>query len=260
MNIQGAAAILEYNAIESPFSQPRNQIGGQCLAALVGVCITKLFALNADFENLRWLAGAFAVGISSAVMTLTGTVHPPAGATALLAAVEPEISGLGWLYLGVILLSSIITNVVACLLNNIQRQYPMYWWSPHEKITTVKSADTETGQKEEKVDATEGQETVVHTHDGPGIHLDSRGITVPEDFYLAYNERSMLKILEERLRETRDEDARDGNTRNESSPDTGTSEHSKSKSLSSQSSLPPINLDARIIYDTDRRPFARTRR
>ena len=207
---QGAAAILEYNAIESPFSQPRNQIGGQLLAAIIGVCITKLFELNADFENLRWLAGAIAVGLCSAVMTLTGTVHPPAGATALLAAVEPSISGLGWLYIGIVALCSVITHAVACLLNNIHRQYPIYWWSPQEKITRVKKDPEKAQKKPGSLDPAKGQESVVHTHsEGQSIHISAQGCFVPEDFYLGAEERSVLKVLEERLRETIDRDTRD---------------------------------------------------
>ncbi|CAF9937474.1 MAG: hypothetical protein ALECFALPRED_007262 [Alectoria fallacina] len=48
----GAAAILEFNAIESPLAQPRNTIIGHVLSAAVGVGIAKLLKLNADFKNL----------------------------------------------------------------------------------------------------------------------------------------------------------------------------------------------------------------
>ena len=63
-------------------------------ASVIGVGITKIFALLPPerFLDLRWLAGALAVGASSAVMSMTKTVHPPAGATALLAATTPEIT------------------------------------------------------------------------------------------------------------------------------------------------------------------------
>jgi CBS-domain-containing membrane protein len=90
------------------------------------VGITKLFQLNSDFENLRWVAGALSVGLTSAFMGLTNTIHPPAGATALLAATTPEITELGWFFLPLILLGSVLLVAVGCVTNNIQRQFPIY--------------------------------------------------------------------------------------------------------------------------------------
>lgn len=127
---KGAAAILEYNTIESPLAQPRNSIVGHLISAVVGIGITKLFELNANFESLRWVAGAMACGLASAAMVLTKTVHPPAGATALLAAVDPNVSRLGWYLLPLVLLSVVLTVGSACLINNVQRQFPLYWVTP----------------------------------------------------------------------------------------------------------------------------------
>lgn len=64
-------------------------------------------------------------------MQMTATTHPPAGATALLAAVNDEVIAIGWYYLPVILLSSALVLVSALLINNIQRRYPVYWFEPH---------------------------------------------------------------------------------------------------------------------------------
>lgn len=44
-NVQGASAVLCYEAIEAPLAQPRALIGGHFISALVGICITKLFGL-----------------------------------------------------------------------------------------------------------------------------------------------------------------------------------------------------------------------
>jgi hypothetical protein len=95
-------------------------------SAIIGVGITKLFHLNPDFENLRWVAGALSVGLASAFMGLTNTIHPPAGATALLAATTPEITELGWYLVPLIMLGSVLLVAVGCITNNIQRQFPMY--------------------------------------------------------------------------------------------------------------------------------------
>ncbi|KIX01372.1 uncharacterized protein Z518_09097 [Rhinocladiella mackenziei CBS 650.93] len=129
----GAAAILEYNAIESPLAQPRNLICGHFLSAAVGVGITKLFErLPPDrFNDLQWLAGALSVGAASVIMSFTKSVHPPAGATALLAATALEIQLLGWWLLPLVLLASMLMLASALLLNNIAgRRFPVYWWTP----------------------------------------------------------------------------------------------------------------------------------
>jgi hypothetical protein len=84
----GASAVLLFGVIESPLSQPRNFIGGHFTAALVGVCLTKLFRLGdgtrylSDLENHRFEGksfgnGGLAVGLSVLAMLMLGDVHPP---------------------------------------------------------------------------------------------------------------------------------------------------------------------------------------
>ena len=97
--LKGASAVLVYGAIESPLAQPRALLGGHFIASLIGVCITKLFSLLHDeqrFDELRWLAGSLSTATAIVAMQITETTHPPAGASALLAAVSPEITELGW--------------------------------------------------------------------------------------------------------------------------------------------------------------------
>jgi len=151
----GAAAILEYNAIESPLSQPRNLIFGHMISAVIGVGITKLFRLlpDARFEDLRWLAGALSVGAASALMGISKTVHPPAGATALLAATTPEITVLGWWLLPLVLLACCLMLASAMLVNNLYKRFPLYWWTPANLSKTneedvVRVGDVEKGDGE----------------------------------------------------------------------------------------------------------------
>jgi hypothetical protein len=63
------------------------------------------------------------------------------GATALLAATQNEI---GWLYIGIVALSAAIMIVIALLVNNIERRWPVFWWAP-TKINVV-SKDESDGQ------------------------------------------------------------------------------------------------------------------
>lgn len=85
---------------------------------------------EARFQSLRWLAASLSTAISIVVMQLTGTTHPPAGATALLPATNQEIWELSWYYLPVILLSSTMLLACALLLNNLHRRYPVFWIAP----------------------------------------------------------------------------------------------------------------------------------
>lgn len=130
---QGASAVLVFGAIESPLAQPRALVFGHFFSALIGVCVTKLFSLMPDqarFESLRWLAASLSTAIAIVVMQLTGTTHPPAGATALLPATSQEIWRLSWYYLPVVLLSSVMLLVCALLFNNLHRRYPAFWIAP----------------------------------------------------------------------------------------------------------------------------------
>ncbi|KAJ5148667.1 Brefeldin A sensitivity protein-related domain of unknown function DUF2421, partial [Penicillium atrosanguineum] len=131
--LPGASAVLVFGAIESPLAQPRALIFGHFFSALTGLCVTKLFSLMPDqarFESLRWLAASLSTSIAIVIMQLTGTTHPPAGATALLPATDEDIWQLSWYFLPVVLLSSTMLMCCALLLNNLHRRYPVFWIAP----------------------------------------------------------------------------------------------------------------------------------
>jgi len=122
----GASAILVYGAVKSPFSQPRNLIGGHIISGLVGVACFHLFG-----STLR-LASGLAVSFAMIAMMTTNTLHPPGGATALIAVIGgPKIHALGFLYAFVPAgLGAFILVVIALLINNLSRnrRYPEYWY------------------------------------------------------------------------------------------------------------------------------------
>ncbi|KAJ0158860.1 Transmembrane protein [Colletotrichum tanaceti] len=128
----GAAAVLEFYSIESPLAQPRNSVFGQLLAAVIGVAVCKLLQPSPHFESIRWLGGALSCALATAVMALTKTVHPPAGATALLAIVDDGVVRLGWVLVPLVALGCVLMLAVALVVNNIQRRFPQYWWSPED--------------------------------------------------------------------------------------------------------------------------------
>jgi CBS-domain-containing membrane protein len=79
-----------------------------------------------------WLASAVAVAKAIAVMHLTKTLHPPGGASALIAVIgSDQIHALGYLYALVPAGSgAIIMLIVALVVNNIpkSRYYPEFWF------------------------------------------------------------------------------------------------------------------------------------
>lgn len=118
----GASSVLVYGVIESPLAQPRNLIGGHVVSALVGVSIQKLF------PDLIWIAAPLAVSLSIIMMQVTKTLHPPGGATALIAIAGSEkVKELGyWYVVSPVLLGTIILLITALVFNNMssKRQYP----------------------------------------------------------------------------------------------------------------------------------------
>jgi CBS-domain-containing membrane protein len=121
----GAFAVLVYGAIRSPLAQPRNLIGGHVLSALIGVTAFQLLG------GQLWLASALAVSTAIALMHLTKTLHPPGGATALIAVIGGDgVHQLGYLYVLVPAgLGAVVMLIVALLVNNIAptRRYPEFW-------------------------------------------------------------------------------------------------------------------------------------
>lgn len=121
----GASAVLVYGAVRSPLAQPRNLVGGHVVSALVGVASWKL--LHQD----PWLAQAVAVATAIALMHATRTLHPPGGATALIAVIGSDnIHSLGFFYVLVpATLGPLLLLLVALLVNNIppSRRYPELW-------------------------------------------------------------------------------------------------------------------------------------
>ena len=117
----GATSVLIYGVINSPLAQPRNVIGGHLICAIVGVTFNYL-------SPQSWLAAALAVSVSIVLMQVTKTLHPPGGATALIAIIGSEkIKSLGYLYVISPILSGIIVLlIVALFFNNItsNRSYP----------------------------------------------------------------------------------------------------------------------------------------
>ncbi|MDO6803241.1 HPP family protein [Wenyingzhuangia sp. 1_MG-2023] len=119
----GASCVLVYGAIQSPLAQPRNLIGGHVISAIIGVTVFKIV------PDIVWINAPLAVALSIVAMQITKTLHPPGGATALIAVIGSEkIKALGYVYvLSPVFTGTLILLIVALVFNNVtqHRKYPM---------------------------------------------------------------------------------------------------------------------------------------
>lgn len=119
----GASCVLIYGAIGSPLAQPKNLFLGHIISAIVGVTVYKLIG------NFVWVAAPLAVSLSIIGMQMAKSLHPPGGATALIAVTGgPGITGLGYEYVFSPVFTGIsILFIAALIFNNIphKRQYPV---------------------------------------------------------------------------------------------------------------------------------------
>ncbi|KPI45210.1 uncharacterized protein AB675_2499 [Cyphellophora attinorum] len=198
--------------------------------SLIGVSITKLFHLlpYAEFNKLRWLAGALSVGSASVVMAMTKTVHPPAGATALLASTEIAITELGWWFLALMLLGSMLMLTAALIINNLTRRFPVYWWTPADlkSIKAQRKAKAAAGNSDDgrggdiekaseaaaaearhnsnaaakRTDSAPSDTGEFVGHKGRQIIIDAEKIVIPDWLQADEWEVQILEILHQRLK------------------------------------------------------------
>ncbi|GAB4107892.1 hypothetical protein GCM10028791_03390 [Echinicola sediminis] len=120
----GATAVLVYGATHSPLAQPRNLILGHTVSAFIGVTVLKTIGQL----DIFWLTCAVAVATSIIAMQMLKALHPPGGATALIAVIGSEkIKALGYIYvLSPVFTGALILLILALLVNNFpkERHYP----------------------------------------------------------------------------------------------------------------------------------------
>jgi CBS domain-containing membrane protein len=116
----GASAVLLFAVPASPLAQPWSIIGGNLVAALIGVTCA---AHVADIALAASLAAALAIGAMFALRCL----HPPSGAVALTAVLGgPAIQALGYRFvLWPVAVDSLLLLLTALVFNvSAQRRYP----------------------------------------------------------------------------------------------------------------------------------------
>ncbi|MGQ3685723.1 MAG: HPP family protein [Candidatus Loosdrechtia sp.] len=118
----GASAVLIYGAYKAPLAQPRNVLLGHFLAACIGIVVYDFFGTS------FWSIG-LGVALALVLMTVTYSIHPPAGATAYVA-IQTGGLGSGYMYiLNPVVLGAFILVLVGVIFNKLgKRDYPAHWW------------------------------------------------------------------------------------------------------------------------------------
>lgn len=135
----GASAVLVFAVPHGKLSQPWSLFGGQLSSAFVGVACYLLV------PNL-YLAAGLAVGLAIGTMHVLRCIHPPGGATALVAVVgTAQIHSLGFEYvLTPVLLNTLIIFTSAFIFNSFfpWRRYPtsMMRFSDAPKVEEQKTS------------------------------------------------------------------------------------------------------------------------
>ncbi|WP_404417980.1 HPP family protein [Marinospirillum sp.] len=119
----GASAILIFGMPHGALSQPWPVLCGHLVSAAIGVTLSRFFPS-------AWWTPALAVALAMGTMHYLHCIHPPGGATAMVAVVGGEqVQALGYQYL----LTPVLMNVVSLLLVAIifnsffpWRRYPVH--------------------------------------------------------------------------------------------------------------------------------------
>lgn len=115
----GATCVLVFGFPDSPFSQPRNVIGGHVLSSLTGLIFISVLGVT-------WWSAALALATAIAVMQLTRTVHPPAGSNPVII----MLTHASWPFLlNPTLTGAVILSAIGLAFHTLTRKapYPTYW-------------------------------------------------------------------------------------------------------------------------------------
>jgi CBS-domain-containing membrane protein len=140
----GASAVLLFAVPHGALSQPWSVLGGHVISAFIGVSCATYF-------NAPVVAASVAVGLSIGAMYYLHCIHPPGGATALVAVLGGDgVRELGYNFL----FSPVLENVLIILLVAVVVNMPFRWRRYPAKL--ARSAAVE--------DSAPGEEKAVIAH------------------------------------------------------------------------------------------------
>ncbi|WP_250655019.1 HPP family protein [Alkalimarinus coralli] len=131
----GASAVLMFAVPHGALSQPWPVVGGHTLSAAIGVFCFQSFSHTA-------VASACAVSLAILAMYYLRCLHPPGGATALLAVIGGEpIHSMGYSFVVTPILTNVMLLVLAAVVFNSLfkwRSYPAHGLSKSQRLKAHK--------------------------------------------------------------------------------------------------------------------------
>ncbi len=112
----GASCVLVFALPQSPLAQPKNVIFGHLISSAVGLVVFAVLGAH------PW-SFALGVGAAIALMQITGTLHPPAGADPIVAILAKA----AWPFLFTPVLAGVVVIVIAGVIYHrvlSKRSYP----------------------------------------------------------------------------------------------------------------------------------------
>lgn len=112
-----ASSAIGMTIPDSAFAQPRNVIGGHLFSGVAGLFCSLLFGTS-------WWSLGLAVGLSTMIMMLTRTFHPPAASDPILFMLQGVMHP--YIFLTVLLVGSIVLVVFFTIYHRVvtHRVYP----------------------------------------------------------------------------------------------------------------------------------------
>lgn len=131
----GATAVLLFAVPHGALSQPWPVVGGHLISAFIGVACYRYIADP-------YIAGAVAVGLAIGAMYYLRCLHPPGGATALVAVLGGEtVHQLGYSFLVTPVLENVLVLLAAAVAVNLPfrwRRYPVgFSWPSSDLGATI---------------------------------------------------------------------------------------------------------------------------
>lgn len=145
----GASAVLLFAVPASPLAQPWPIIGGNTISALVGIMVSHWI------DDPMWAIG-LAVGLAIAAMSLTRSLHPPGGASALTAVLGgPSVALAGYDFAFVpIAMNSVVLVLLGWLFHRFSSHaYPRVAAAVNVHGTADPAPAVRTGVRKEDVSA-----------------------------------------------------------------------------------------------------------
>lgn len=94
------------------------------------------------------------------------------------------------------LLGSVLMQATALVLNNIQRRFPIYWWTVHD-LRKRQTEDEESVQEKEEPEPSTAEESLSDVPKQVIVRKDE--VFVPDNLWVSAEEREALERISERI-------------------------------------------------------------